>query len=90
MPNKYYQRAYRQENKVVNKFKQAGAILSVRTAGSHSPFDVISIKGDTLFLIQCKKCKNPEREKKLLRKDAILNSIPLILKTKVLILAEKG
>lgn len=67
-----------------------GAVLSVRTAGSHSIFDVIIIKGDTLFLIQCKKCKNPDKERKLLMKDVKLNSIPATLKTRVIVLAEKS
>lgn len=40
MVNKNYERGVRLEREVVNLFKNAG-YKAVRTAGSHSPFDVI-------------------------------------------------
>ena len=43
MPNKNYERGVRLEREVVDIFKQNGWD-AVRTAGSHSPFDVVLTK----------------------------------------------
>ncbi len=55
MPNKFYERGRRYENKIVNDFKTNGCI-SFRSAGSHSPIDVVGIDelSKTIYLIQCK------------------------------------
>ena len=43
MTNKMYSRGVRFEREVMQIFKDAGYIV-MRTAGSHSPFDVILVK----------------------------------------------
>ena len=53
MPNKNYRKGYTFENKLVNEFRKKGC-FATRTAGSHSPFDIIAINGKKIFLIQCK------------------------------------
>tara|TARA_Y100000310_G_scaffold72973_1_gene69135 strand:+ start:388 stop:585 length:198 start_codon:yes stop_codon:yes gene_type:complete len=60
VPNKNYLRGVRLEREVVNLFKENGW-EAVRTAGSHSPYDVVLIKHDktvkkVLFVafVQCK------------------------------------
>jgi Holliday junction resolvase len=55
MPNKNYIKGRRKEYKVMHEEKAKGCI-AFRTAGSHSPIDVVSINPDkrTITLIQCK------------------------------------
>jgi len=55
MPNKNYIKGRRKEYKYVKIMRELGFIAQ-RTAGSHSPFDVIAINPDTkqIRLIQCK------------------------------------
>lgn len=55
MPNKNYIKGRRKEYKYVNIMKNKGFIAQ-RTAGSHSPFDIIAINPETkqIRLIQCK------------------------------------
>ncbi len=54
LPNKRYRKGYRFENALLNRLKKEGYDAVVRTAGSHSPYDIIAIKDAKLFLIQCK------------------------------------
>ena len=70
-----YLKGKRLENKIVKKLKERGQI-AFRSAGSHSPIDVIGI--DTKFkiinLIQCKSGKFTEKEKfKLIEENRNLN-----------------
>lgn len=44
MPNKNYQKGRRKEYKICDELKKKGFDIVQRTAGSHSPFDVIAIK----------------------------------------------
>jgi hypothetical protein len=44
MPNLAYQRGYNRERKIKQELEGEGYALVVRTAGSHSPVDVIAIK----------------------------------------------
>lgn len=55
MPNKNYVNGRRKEYKLINIAKQGGC-LSFRSAGSHSPIDVVIIdkKNRQIRLIQCK------------------------------------
>lgn len=55
MPNKNYIKGRRKEYKYVKLLRDKGFIAQ-RTAGSHSPFDVIGINPETreIRLIQCK------------------------------------
>lgn len=55
MPNKNYIKGRRKEYKYVKIMRDKGFIAQ-RTAGSHSPFDVIAINPETkqIRLIQCK------------------------------------
>lgn len=61
MPNKNYQRGVRLEREVMQIFKKHGYSVA-RTAGSHSPFDVVLFKETeqlkrecrVLVLVQCK------------------------------------
>lgn len=56
MPNKNYIRGYVAERKAQKILEKAGYITA-RTAGSHSPFDVIAICPNGVRLIQVKRVK---------------------------------
>jgi len=51
-----YKRGYEIERRAINELKRLG-YLAVRTAGSHSPFDVIAINECEVRLIQVKSCR---------------------------------
>jgi Holliday junction resolvase len=55
MANKKYQKGVRLERKVVNEARAAGCI-AFRSAGSHSPFDVVilDLEKKKIAFIQCK------------------------------------
>ena len=55
MPNKNYVNGRRKEYKCVHAFKDSG-MVSFRSAGSHSPIDVVGIdyRNKRIFLVQCK------------------------------------
>ena len=55
MPNKSYIKGVRFERKIVNDAKRYG-LIAFRSAGSHSPIDVITIDKDNkeIVLFQCK------------------------------------
>lgn len=77
MPNKHYEKGRRKEYKVVNMMREKG-YLAQRTAGSHSPFDVIAINPDIqdIRLIQVKPDSMPESEKeKIEEKNKKLNGL---------------
>lgn len=64
MPNRNYERGARLEREVINIFKKHG-YEATRTAGSHSPFDVIIWKKSEklkkimfVAFVQCKTTKN--------------------------------
>lgn len=56
MPNKNYQKGRRKEYKICDELKKEGFDIVQRTAGSHSPFDIIAInvKCRVIKLIQSK------------------------------------
>ena len=56
MPNKNYLKGRRKEYKICDEYKKKGFDIVQRTAGSHSPFDVIAIdiKARVIKLIQSK------------------------------------
>ena len=68
MPNKNYQRGVRLEREVMNIFKAKGYIAQ-RTAGSHSPFDVVLVKENKdkkicfVAFVQCKVKKKSKKKK---------------------------
>ena len=55
MPNKNYLKGVRKERREVNKARSRG-LVSLRSAGSHSPIDVVVIDHyrHVIKLIQCK------------------------------------
>ena len=55
MPNRNYLKGVRKERKLVNQAREQG-LVSFRSAGSHSPVDVIIISpvDKVIRLIQCK------------------------------------
>jgi len=67
MPNKNYLKGRRKEYKVCDEYKALGFDIVQRTAGSHSPFDIIAIDKETkeIKLIQCK--PNSMNEKQIRR-----------------------
>ena len=71
MSNKNYQKGAQREYRIVRKLREAGYHIVQRTAGSHSPFDVIAI--DRTFkeikLIQSKPKSLSENKKKELEKE---------------------
>lgn len=56
MPNKNYEKGRRKEYKVCEQLKKEGFDIVQRTAGSHSPIDIIAIDltCKVIKLIQCK------------------------------------
>tara|TARA_Y100001949_G_C15964954_1_gene321093 strand:- start:382 stop:642 length:261 start_codon:yes stop_codon:yes gene_type:complete len=56
MPNRNYEKGRRKEYKIVNILKNLNYNIVQRTAGSHSPVDIIAIKEETkeILLIQAK------------------------------------
>ena len=70
MPNRKYEKGRRKEWKIVKEEKEKGAI-AFRSAGSHSPVDVVSISPETrrIYLIQCKPDSMPESQKKKIEEE---------------------
>jgi Holliday junction resolvase len=56
MPNKNYVKGRRKEYKIVNEYRALGFDIVQRTAGSHSPIDILAInkKARKIVLIQAK------------------------------------
>ena len=56
MPNKHYIKGYKKEQRIVNNLKKLGFDIAQRTAGSHSPIDIIAVHRKTkkICLIQAK------------------------------------
>ncbi len=75
MPNKNYERGRRKEYKVTYRLKKEGFDIAQRTAGSHSPIDVIGIdlKNKVIRLIQAKP-DNYSKKTKLEKKWEELNN----------------
>ncbi len=57
MVNKNYVSGRRFEYAIKKELEQRGWI-AIRSAGSHSPFDIIAIKGNKILLLQLKHYKN--------------------------------
>lgn len=75
MPNSNYVKGRRKEYAVIKKCKELG-MIAFRSAGSHSPIDVVAIDADRglIRFIQCKPDTMPESEKnKLLELNWKLN-----------------
>ena len=75
MPNSNYIKGVRKERKIVNFSRQAG-LISFRSAGSHSPIDVVIIdkKDKEIQFIQCKPdSMSDNAHKKLLDEQIELN-----------------
>jgi len=80
MPNKNYQKGRRKEYKYVKLMKDKGFIAQ-RSAGSHSPFDVIAINPEThqIKLIQCKPdSMNSAQAQKIRNENKKLNGLFLV------------
>ena len=56
MPNANYIKGRRKEYKVCDELKECGFEIVQRTAGSHSPIDIIAIDIEThqILFVQCK------------------------------------
>jgi Holliday junction resolvase-like predicted endonuclease len=71
MPNKNYIAGRRKEYKECNKLKLQGFDIVQRTAGSHSPIDIIAInktKKEIVF-VQCKPDSMNETQRQHIRDD---------------------
>ena len=70
MPNPNYLKGVRKERKFVNEARLNGSI-SFRSAGSHSPIDVVIIDKDTrvIRLIQCKPDTMSNNKREALRQE---------------------
>ena len=80
MPNKNYRNGAEKERKIVNKAREKG-LIAFRSAGSHSPIDVITIDSEMqlIELIQSKGKNFSAREKeKLLEKYKNLNGVFMV------------
>ena len=65
MSNKNYLKGRRKEYKICDIYKAKGYNIVQRTAGSHSPFDIIAIdlKKQLIKFIQCKPDSMSEKQK---------------------------
>jgi len=79
MPNKNYLKGKHKEWRITKKYKEKyGCRIAQRTAGSHSPFDVIAINTETrqIFLIQCKPdSMNSHQQQKIRNENKKLNGV---------------
>lgn len=68
MGNPNYEKGRRKEYKVMHQEKRDGCIV-VRSSGSHSPIDIVSInvKERTIKFIQCKPDSMSENKREALR-----------------------
>lgn len=68
MPNKNYIKGRRKEYKIVNQCKEKG-FIAFRSAGSHSPVDVVAINPGTkqIRLIQAKPDSMNDHQKQKIR-----------------------
>jgi len=76
MGNKNYEKGRRKEYKIVKEYRDKGFRICQRTAGSHSPIDVIAISEDLkeIHLIQAKPDNYAESKvKKLIEQNINLN-----------------
>ncbi len=76
MPNPNYIKGRRKEYAICKALKEQGFDIAQRTAGSHSPIDVIAISKDKrlIKLIQAKPTNYPQAQtKKLLIENKDLN-----------------
>lgn len=73
MPNKNYVKGRRKEYKICEDLKKAGYDIVQRTAGSHSPIDVIAISRNPriIILIQVKPNNYPDKNISKLLKENI-------------------
>ncbi len=71
MPNKNYRKGRRKEYKIRKQLLDEGWDIVQRTAGSHSPIDVIAINNllKVIKLIQCKPNDCPENEIKKIKNE---------------------
>jgi hypothetical protein len=73
MPNRQYESGRRAEYKCMKEQRRLGYSIVTRSAGSHSPIDVIAIDPLThsIRLIQVKSGNSAEREKAKVRLDIL-------------------
>lgn len=65
--NKNYNNGRAKEYRLINKLKKDGYDITFRSAGSHSPIDVIGInKNKSIIFIQSKPRKFSKRQKKII------------------------
>ena len=71
MPNPNYQKGRRKEYSICDKLRKEGFEIVQRTAGSHSPIDVIAIHREKklIKLIQAKPDNYPEKKTQELLKE---------------------
>lgn len=68
MPNKEYQRGRRKEYTICERLKKEGYDIVQRTAGSHSPIDIIAIKRETreILFVQSKPNGMSQAQKRII------------------------
>lgn len=69
MPNSNYVKGRRYEYKTMQKLRDMGCDIVIRSAGSHSPIDVIGIDSKTrhIFFLQCKPKSMSNNKKELIK-----------------------
>ena len=70
MPNRNYEKGRRKEYKIVNILKNLNYKIVQRTAGSHSPIDIIAIKEDTkeILFVQAKPDNFRKTQEEIIKK----------------------
>ena len=77
MPNANYLKGRRKEYSIVDEFRKKGFDIVQRTAGSHSPIDVIAISKELLeiVLVQSKPDNiSSNKKEKILKDNEFLNN----------------
>ena len=64
MPNKNYIKGRRKEYNICTQLKKQGYIIAQRTAGSHSPIDVIAIHKEKMEILFVQSKPEGYKEKK--------------------------
>lgn len=82
MPGKSYtnySRGYYAERRCIQDLQEKG-YSAVRTAGSHSPFDIFAWNSSEVLAIQVKRVKRPKRFDKALKELALIKTPPVVCK----------
>lgn len=83
MSNRNYINGRSKEYRLISKLKKEGYLIVFRTAGSHSPIDVVAISKGHILFIQSKPKKFSDNKKKELEQEYLWLNTTLVSKFEV-------